>query len=231
MNVMYRESYFWDGRAKTLEEQALFPIENPIEMNLKISEAVKRLNASTEYRSIFNLIYKEKPGKKNLADALAAYERTLETAITPFDAFAKGDSTAISESAKRGQLIFNFEGHCFDCHFGPDFTGDEFRNIGLYNEKNLNDAGRFDITKNENDKGKFKVPGLRNVAITGPYMHNGMFKTLREVIDYYSEPEKFVSGSINTDKITQNGFRLNELQKQDLEAFLISLTDSSLQKK
>ncbi|MBL0049413.1 MAG: c-type cytochrome [Bacteroidetes bacterium] len=227
MNMMYRDIYFWDGRANTLEEQAIFPIENPVEMNLKIGEAIKRLNASPSYVSYFKLLYNEKPNKKNLALALASFERTLETSATPFDKFAKGDSSAISESAKRGQLIFNQKGHCFDCHFGPDFTGDEFKNIGLYNEKELNDAGRFSITKNGIDKGKFKVPGLRNVAVTAPYMHNGMFTTLREVIDYYSEPEKFVKGGINTDPITAAGFHLTEQEKQDIEAFLISLTDSS----
>ncbi len=227
MNVMYREVYFWDGRANTLEEQAIFPIENPLEMNLKISEAVKRLNASKEYVAYFKKIFQSKPNKQNLAEALAEFERTLETSTTSFDKFAKGDSSAISESAKRGQFLFNEKGHCFDCHFGPDFTGDEFKNIGLYNAQELNDAGRFDFTHVETDKGKFKVPGLRNVALTAPYMHNGMFKTLREVIDYYSEPKKFVQNAINTDKITTSGFHLTEQEILDLEAFLISLTDSS----
>ena len=231
MNVAYREAYFWDGRVATLEEQALFPIENPVEMNLKIEEALKRLNADENYKTAFKKIYNAEVDKKNLGDALAAYERTLETSGTPFDRFAKGDSTAISESAKRGQLVFNFKGKCFDCHFGPDFTGDEYRNIGLFNGKELNDAGRYSTTKNKEDKGKFKVPGLRNASVTGPYMHNGMFKTLREVIDYYSEPEKFVKGSINVDPLTAKGVYLTEFEKQDLEAFLISLTDSSFSKK
>ncbi len=227
MNMMYRAIYFWDGRAKTLEEQAIFPIENPLEMNLKIGDAVKRLNASPAYVGYFKIIYQEKPNKKNIANALASFERTLETSTTAFDKFAKGDSAAISASAKRGQLIFNEKGHCFDCHFGPDFTGDEFRNIGLYNEKELKDAGRSKITKIASDIGKFKVPGLRNVAVTAPYMHNGMFRTIREVLDYYSEPENFVVGAINTDPITKNGFHLTEQEKIDIEAFLISLTDSN----
>lgn len=230
MNVLYREVYFWDGRAKTLEEQAIFPIENPVEMNLKIEDAVARLTASDEYVKLFKKILHSKPSKNTLAEALAAYEKTLETSSTPFDKFAKGDSTAISESAKRGQLVFNFQGHCFDCHFGPDFTGDEFKNIGLYNEKELKDAGRYNITKLESDKGKFKVPGLRNVALTAPYMHNGMFRTLREVIEYYSTPSKFVQNAINVDSITANGFSLTEQEKLDLEAFLLALTDSSFTK-
>lgn len=230
MNVLYREVYFWDGRAKTLEEQAIFPIENPVEMNLKIEDAVARLTASDEYVKLFKKILHSKPSKNTLAEVLAAYEKTLETSSTPFDKFAKGDSTAISESAKRGQLVFNFQGHCFDCHFGPDFTGDEFKNIGLYNEKELKDAGRYNISKLESDKGKFKVPGLRNVALTAPYMHNGMFRTLREVIEYYSTPSKFVQNAINVDSITANGFSLTEQEKLDLEAFLLALTDSSFTK-
>lgn len=231
MNVAYREGYFWDGRVASLEEQALFPIENPIEMNLKIDVALARLNKDEVYVAAFKKIYNAAPDKTNLGDALAAFERTLETSGTPFDLFSKGDSTAISEAAKRGQQVFNFKGKCFDCHFGPDFTGDEFRNIGLFNARELNDAGRYSITKEKSDKGKFKVPGLRNVAVTAPYMHNGMFRTLREVIDYYSEPEKFVKGSINVDPITNKGVHLNEAEKQDLEAFLISLTDTSFRKK
>ena len=107
------------------------------------------------------------------------------------------DKKAISESAKRGHDIFLNKGKCFDCHFGGDFAGtDEFKNIGLYNGKDLNDKGRFDQTGKVSDLGKFKVPGLRNIGVTGPYMHNGMHKTLKEVIDYYNEPDKFVNNSI-----------------------------------
>ncbi len=228
MNMKFREIFFWDGRAASLEEQALIPLENPAEMNLNRHEAVQRLLASSDYLNDFKRIYNDKPTVEYLADALASFERTLETSDTPFDLFAKGDSTAISASARRGQFIFNEKGHCFDCHFGPDFTGDEFKNIGLYNEKELSDAGRFANSKQAVDKGKFKVPGLRNVAVTAPYMHNGMFRTLREVIDYYSEPKQFVTGAINTDPITQNGFAFTEQEKLDLEAFLVSLTDTSI---
>jgi cytochrome c peroxidase len=129
----------------------------------------------------------------------------------------------MSASAQRGHKIFNQKGKCFDCHFGPDFTGDEFRNIGLYNEKNLHDRGRATITGKEEDAGKFKVPGLRNVSKTAPYMHNGMFRTLREVIDYYDNPNKFVSDAINRDTLLARPLGLSERDKQDLEAFLRAL--------
>lgn len=225
MNLSSRIFFFHDGRAESMEQQAVGPIENPVEMNLPISEAVKKVNENENYKKYFNKIYNGKATHENMIDAIVAFEKTLETSNSPFDRFMHGDTTAISESAKRGQQIFNVKGKCFDCHFGPDFTGDEFRNIGLYNGKDLNDAGRSEITKNKSDIGKFKVPGLRNIAVTGPYMHNGMFKTLEEVIDYYNTPQQFVSGSINADSLLLKPLNLSVDEKSDLLAFLKSLTD------
>lgn len=225
MNMSARNFFFHDGRVETLEEQALGPIENPVEMNLPLTEAVKKLSADKNYLAYFKKIYNEKPTKENIADAIATFERTLETSNTPFDRFMKKDENAISESAKRGQQIFNVKGKCFDCHFGPDFTVDLFRNIGLYNGKELNDVGRFAITKDSADIGKFKTPGLRNIAVTSPYMHNGMFKTLTEVIDYYNEPQKFVTGSINMDTLMLKPLNLTTQDKADLLEFLKTLTD------
>ncbi len=114
---------------------------------------------------------------------------------------------------------------CFDCHFSPDFTGDEFRNIGLFDQHQFVDRGRFDVTKDSADLGKFKVPGLRNVAITPPYMHNGMFNTLEEVIEYYDNPFKFVANPINADSLMQKPLGLTKEEKSDLVAFLHALTD------
>lgn len=225
MNVASREFFFWDGRASSLEEQALVPIENPDEMNLPVAEAVKRLNRNENYKKLFLKIYGKTPDRSSLAESLAAFERTLETSDSPFDKYAKDNANAISESAKRGQIIFNEKGKCFDCHFGPDFTGDEFRNIALFDNVKLKDEGRYAVTKDSSDLGRFKVPGLRNVAVTAPYMHNGIFKTLREVIDYYDTPDKFVQHSINKDSLLEKPLNLSEQEKQDLEAFLNSLTD------
>lgn len=225
MNLNARSFFFHDGRAETLEEQAAGPIENPLEMNLPIAEAVKKLIADISYKSYFKKIYNELPNRTNLLDAIASFERTLETSNTPFDKFMKSDRMAISEAAKRGQQVFNVKGKCFDCHFGPDFTGDQFRNIGLYNAKELNDAGRFLITKDSADIGKFKVPGLRNIMLTGPYMHNGMFRTLAQVIDYYDNPSQFVKGSINSDSLLLKPLNLSVSEKNDLLEFLKTLTD------
>ncbi len=226
MNVAAQRSLFWDGRAKTLEEQALAPIENPVEMNLPIETALARLKASSEYRKYFNNLYNSGPTRENLAHAIAAFERTLETSDSPFDNWKfTGDSSAVSSAVKRGFEIFNTKGKCVKCHFGADFTTHEFRNVGLFNGKNLNDSGRATITGTMDDIGKFKTAGLRNIEITPPYMHNGMFKTLREVIEFYNDPQKIVPNAINRDTLLNQPMNLTSEEKEDLEAFLQSLTD------
>jgi cytochrome c peroxidase len=222
MNLAGHYPFFYDGRAATLEAQALGPIANPVEMALPVDSAVARLNRDDFYRAAFRKIFHSPVTPENLGFALAEFERTLNT-NAPWDKFMRGDSMAVSEAVKRGRDIFNNKGKCFDCHKGVDFTQDEFRNIGLYNGKNLNDRGRFDISGDSADLGKFKTPGLRNVAVTGPYMHNGMFATLREVIDYYNEPQRIVPDALNTDTLIQP-LHLSEKDKKDLEEFLRALT-------
>jgi cytochrome c peroxidase len=226
MNISSQLTFFWDGRAKSLEEQALAPIENPDEMDLTITEAVQRLNADPGYRQYFRKLFNAPPNSTNLAIAIAAFERTLETSNSPFDNWKfSDDPKAVSDSVKRGFVLFNGKGQCVKCHFGADFTANEFRNIGLFNGKELNDSGRALISGDKTETGKFKTPGLRNIAITAPYMHNGMFKTLREVIDFYNEPDKFVVKAIDRDTILAKPMGLSEEEKNDLLAFLRSLTD------
>jgi cytochrome c peroxidase len=231
MNLRLDTSFFWDGRAKTLEEQALVPIENPDEMNLPVDEAVKRLKRNKKYNAYFKKIFNSEPTAEFLAKAIAAFERTLETSDSPFDNWKfYDDSNAVSDAVKRGFKIFNEKGKCVKCHFGEDFTTHEFRNIGLFDGKKLNDSGRYVITGKQNDIGKFKTPSLRNVAITAPYMHNGMVKTLRDVIDFYNETEKFVPNPVNKDSILAKPLDLTTEEKKDLEAFLLSLTDKRFSK-
>lgn len=232
MNVNNAAFFFWDGRASTLEEQALIPIANPDEMNLPVDSAVHRLQQSEFYRKAFQKIYQQQPSVKTLSRALAAFEQSLETGDTPFDNWKTNDNEkAVSESVKRGFALFNGSANCVRCHFGPDFSNTEFRNIGLFNGKDLNDSGRAVITRKANDLGKFKIGPLRNVALTAPYMHNGMFKTLREVIDYYNDPDKIVPDAINRDSLLSKPLNLSEPDKQDLENFLKSLTSKSLARK
>lgn len=235
MNLKDRNHYFWDGRAATLADQALGPIENPGEMDLPISLAVKRLRESPHYNASFYTVYGKAPNRDLLGRALAAYENTLETNNSAFDRYMKdNDTTDFGASAQRGLELFNTKGKCFDCHFGPDFSGnDDFKNIGLYNEMDADgkDVGRFAITNAKKDLGKFKTPGLRNSSVTAPYMHNGKFKTLMEVIDFYNDPDKFVKNAINRDTLLQKPLGLTPTEKKDLETFLLSLTDQQFIKK
>ncbi len=222
---------FFDGRAENLIHQVAFPIEDPKEMSLPMIDAVQRLVNHKLYKKWFLDIYKEIPNQKNISDAIAAFEETLETSDTEFDAYMMDSPNKMSASSIRGRELFmSDKAKCFDCHFSPDFTGDEFKNIGLYDGKNFNDSGRYEVTKSAKDLGKFKVPGLRNVAITAPYMHDGSLKTLREVIDYYSNPYDFVKNPINMDTTLTTAINFSESEKDDLEAFLRSLTDRRFDK-
>jgi cytochrome c peroxidase len=226
MNLSLQKTFFWDGRAGTLEEQALRPIADHSEMDLPVAEAVKRLQRSKLYKDYFKRIFNSEPAAANLGAALAAFERTLETSDSPFDNWKfTDDSNAVSAAVKRGFEVFNGKGKCVQCHFGADLTANEFRNIGLFNGKELNDSGRAKISGLAEDIGKFKTASLRNVAVTAPYMHNGQFRSLREVIDFYDDPGKVIPNAINRDTLLAKPMGLTQQEKGDLEAFLLSLTD------
>ena len=231
LNMKNRPYYFWDGRAASLEEQSLMPIQNPDEMGLPVEEAVKRLNASVGYRLLFQKIFNQKPNEENLAAAFAAYEQTLETVNSKFDDWSNNKRRLTAQEERGRQLFVGDKAKCFDCHRMEDFTTDEFKNIGLYNGKDLNDAGLYNLTNKETDRGKFKTPGLRNVAVTAPYMHNGMFKTLEEVLTYYNNPGAFVEEPINIDDALKKPLGLTILEKKDIIAFLKTLTDKAFLKK
>lgn len=225
LNMKNRPYFFWDGRAASLEQQSLMPISHPDEMGLPVKEAVARLNRNKTYRDLFLKTFGTVPTAANLAAAFAAFEKTLETDSSRFD-LSFDDSTLMTEQEERGRKLFVSEKtKCFDCHRRQDFTTDEFLNIGLYDGNTLNDPGRFKITGKKEDLGKFKTPGLRNVAVTAPYMHNGMFKTLEEVVEYYNNPGAFVLNPINIDKRLEVPLGLTRQEKADLVAFLKSLTD------
>jgi cytochrome c peroxidase len=225
LNMQNRPYFFWDGRAASLEEQSLMPIQNPDEMGLPIEEAVKRLNQSKEYKLLFQKLFSQNPSIKNLAAAFAAYEKTLETVDSKFDDWSNNIKKLTASEERGRQLFISDKSKCFNCHRMEDFTTDEFKNIGLYNAEELNDAGLYNISKKETDKGKFKIPSLRNIAATAPYMHNGMFKTLEEVVEYYNNPQKIIPNPINIDANLKTALGLTEKEKKDLIAFLKTLTD------
>ncbi len=232
MNMLDRPYYFYDGRAASLEEQALVPIQHPLEMGLAYDVVVKRLQESTFYINAFNNVYGSLPDSTNILEALAAFQMDLESdGSAPHDRWiTEDDETAMSPAQMRGREIFIGKGKCFDCHFGPDFTGDEFKNIGLYDGVNLTDRGRFEISQDSTDLGSFKVAGLRNVALTPPYMHNGMFATLEEVVEFYDDPYQFVENPINIDSLVREPLHLTAQEKSDLVSFMHALTDEQLPK-
>lgn len=227
MNMAFRPYFFYDGRAATLEEQVIGPIENPVEMNLPFGEAVERVANTPAYQKLFIEAFDAEPDSILVASALAAFVRSLESdGSAPHDQWLNDvDENALTESQLRGRDIFIEKGKCFECHFGPDFTGDEFKNIGLYDGLDFNDVGRFEISKDSADLGKFKVPGLRNIAHTAPYMHDGSFATLEEVVEYYDDPYKTVEHPINMDTLMLEPLHLTSQEKADLVEFMHSLSD------
>lgn len=229
MNSSGRTRFFWDGRAETLEEQALIPIANPVEMALPVAEALARLNSDARWVTRFQQAFNAPPSTRTLGRALAAYQKTLDTFDSPYDRYALGDENAISESAKRGRMLFITKAKCVSCHAGEDFTSDRFKNIGIYNGKQYADPGRGEVTGTQAEYGEFKVPGLRNVSMTAPYMHNGMFATLKDVIVYYNDPAAKIPDAIGRDAQLLEPLGLTEAEIDDLEQFLLTLTDDRFQ--
>ena len=227
LNMKNRPYFFWDGRATSLAEQALKPIENPEEMGLPIAEAVKRLDEHPTYRRRFLAVFGQRPTAKNLAQALAAFESTLETVNSKFDDWSNNlrKLTPMEEAGR--ELFVGDKAKCFNCHSMEDFTDDDFKNIGLFDGKTWNDSGRIKITGKASDLGKFKTPGLRNVAVTAPYMHNGMFRTLEEVVAYYNNPQAFVSHPLHIDPDLAQPLNLTDLEQKQLVAFMHTLTDKA----
>ena len=186
------------------------------------------MRENESYARYFKKIFNSEPNRFNLAEALASFECTLETTERQFDQWKfYQDSRAVSDAVKRGFSIFNKKGKCIQCHFGSNFASDGFRNIGLFNGRDFNDRGRAAISGDPQDAGKFKIAPRRNVAVTAPYMHNGMFRTLKDVIEFYDDPRKVVPDAINRDSLLAKPLGLTEEEKRDLETFLVSLTDRS----
>lgn len=184
LNSALLGAQFWDGRAATLEEQALGPIQATVEMNESLDNVVKKLKALPKYVKLFNMAFGEGSTVTtiNIAKAIAAFERTLLTTNSPFDRFMVGDTNAISPDAIRGWELFRNKG-CVACHNGPNFTNSEFHRIQV---PGSTDLGRYQVTKKEEDKYKFRVQSLRNIALTYPYFNNGSVDQLQEAVKIMS---------------------------------------------
>jgi cytochrome c peroxidase len=216
INSAYFDLQFWDGRAHRLEGQALGPIANPIEMDHKIEDCVIKLNKIPGYRQQFRKVFNSDATPDNVAKAIAAFERTILSGNAPYDQFKAGTKTALSEPARKGMKVFFGKGHCSACHVGGNFSDAAFHNIGVGFDKEKPDLGRYEVTKVEGDKGAFKTPTLREIARTAPYMHDGRFKTLEEVVEYYDKgchPNPQLDEEIFPLKLTAE-------EKADLATFL-----------
>lgn len=188
LNRAYGETFFWDGRATTLEQQALQPIENPVEMGSSLAEAVRRLTANKDYRAKFAAAFDDGVTAANLARALASFERTLLRGDSRVDRFRKqGTQDALTQDERQGLWLYESKARCWRCHSGANFSDEAYHNTGVAWGKAPADLGRYSISKQEADRGKFKTPSLRGVALAGPYMHDGSLKTLEEVIEFYNK--------------------------------------------
>lgn len=216
INTAYGTLQFWDGRVKTLEDQALGPIQNPIEMNMTLDAVVKKLNGIDGYKTQFKKVFGTDVTSDGIAKAIAAYERTVISGNAPYDKFKAGDTKALSESAQRGMKLFFGKAHCSACHAGPNFSDNSFHNVGVGMDKKDFDKGRADISKLSGDTGAFKTPTLREIAKSGPYFHDGSAKTLEEVVEHYAKggiPNEWLDEEIFNIKIAPT-------EKADLVKFM-----------
>jgi cytochrome c peroxidase len=223
LNVGFHSSYFWDGRVASLEEQALIPIQSPDEMRQNLDELEKELDAVSGYRAQFQAVFGSGAVRANIAKALAAFERTLISRSSPFDRFLAGDSNALSEEAKHGWDLFKGDAGCIRCHNGPSFSDGKFYRLGI----GFGDRGRGAITGKKADLFAFRTPGLRDVARTAPYMHDGSIETLPRVVEFYYRgvPTQAADG-LPTDFQPLLGQSYSEIS--DIVAFLESLTGDAI---
>jgi cytochrome c peroxidase len=219
LNLAWSDSLFWDGRAESLEQQALGPVQAAGEMNLPLDQLGAKLRGIAGYHRLFADAYPgEEIGPPTVAKAIAAFERTIVSTTAPFDRWVTGDHNAISDDAKRGFVVFNQEGRCAKCHSGWRFTDDSFHDIGTTTD----DPGRGALLTNIPVMASaFKTPTLRNVDQRAPYLHNGSAATLEEVVDLYDRGGVVRRASLSPEIVPLN---LTSAQKQELVAFLRTLS-------
>ena len=226
INRLFSTDQFWDGRAKSLEEQALGPVANPVEMGNTLEGMIANVNLVPGYKPFFKAAFgDEKVTQERIAMAIASFERTVLSGNSPFDRYEAGDETAMSESAVRGMQIFrdNQKGRCSICHAGFNFTDEKYHNLGVGTTQpdwEKTHAGRFDVTKQDKDKGAFKTPTLRQLTATAPYMHDGSEATLEATVEFYvkgGNPNPHLDPEMKP-------LTLTDQEKKDLVEFMKALT-------
>jgi cytochrome c peroxidase len=220
-NLGYHPYFFKTGGAPTLEIQVISPIEDEVEMDMNIVEVCDKLNEAGDYKSLSNEVFGTDVTPFVVSRSLATYLRTLVSGSSRFDDYINGNENAITSTEKAGYELFAGKANCISCHNGFDFTNYAFENNGIY--ENYLDGGRKIITGLIEDEGKFKVPSLRNLSYTGPYMFDGSIETLEDVIEHYNSGGS--SHMNKSDKIEP--LNLSTYEKELLLAFLLSLNDSN----
>ncbi len=222
INRAFSSAQFWDGRAATLEAQSVGPFTNPIEHGFaNHGELVAKVKSISGYQSLFERAFGlGEITVEFIGKAIASFQRTLLSGNSAYDQFgAGGNEMALSAKAQNGFRLFVGKGQCLRCHFGFNFTDERFHNLGVDWDKDHIDVGRYGVTKNSKDLGAFKTPTLREIARTAPYMHDGRFATLRQVVDFYDQggiPNPHLDPVIKP-------LNLTDLEKEDLVEFLRGL--------
>ena len=224
LHVGLHKSLFWDGRSSSLEQQALIPIQSPLEMDQDLDELVKELSGIDGYAGRFRQVFGRPLNKQDIGRALAAFQRTLITRKSPLDRYLAGDKSALSAAAQTGLELFVGDAGCIRCHHGPLLSDDTFYRLGV----GRGDRGRGAVTGKRQDLYKFRTPSLREVAGTGPYMHDGSQATLFDVVQYYYRgvPRRGPEGlALDVEALVDRSF--SEIDA--LVAFLKSLSGEPLQ--
>lgn len=231
--------FFWDGRAHLIRDQSLGPIQDELEMNETLENVIAKLSSKQSYKDQFKRAFgSEEITSEKMSLAMEQFMNSIVSYQSLYDQFLK-DSTVFNESQKRGRDLFFQEyneffpeesgADCAHCHGGTNFENDQYMNNGLDGDGSIKDIGRENVTKKVEDKGKMKVTSLRNIAITAPYMHDGRFKTLEEVVDHYNSGLQ-ASSTLDPalEQTRGTGLRLTDQDKKDLVNFLKTLTDTEL---
>lgn len=234
----HSNEFFWDGRAHLLRDQSLLPIQDPLEMNETLDNVVAKLSDTKTYRDQFTRAFgSDEITPEKMSLAMEQFMMSIVSYDSKYDRYLAG-AVELTESEERGRILYETEynpffpdmsgADCAHCHGGANFENDQYMNNGLDTDAEFEDMGREDVTDDPTDRAKFKVPSLRNIAVTPPYMHDGRFQTLEEVIDHYNEGIKESSTADVTVLNTKDtGLFLTDQDKEDLINFLKTLTDDT----